>query len=144
MWIQLFSQSASLSGEVGKKSDGSIASARLRLDASPPESIAQARSAKAVRPMVSAMSVIANTNFLPPSLIFMARTPGGWLGPNNGPWIQIGNKTYPDGNPSACASNTPHAAIVLERATLEDADPNTPTNCVLATQVAARSVEPHR
>lgn len=92
---------------------------------------------KSVRSMAStngAVSGIADTNFIPPTLTFRTASPGGWPGPNT-PWIQIGNNSYPDGNPAACPSGTPYAAIVLNRATLQDADPNTPITCVQSTAV---------
>lgn len=117
---------------VGKKSDGSVVSSRLRF-AGPgarafPVNKISTRAATGV-------AGIADTNFLPPTLSFSTISPGGWQGSSNKPWIQIGNSTYPDGNPAACPSGTPYAAIVLERATLEDADPSTPIYCVPANNV---------
>jgi hypothetical protein len=117
---------------VGKKPDGSLVSSRLRFGG--PE--ARALSVNKVRGRaLNGVTGIADTNFLPPTVSFTTLTPGGWQGSSNTPWIQIGNSTYPDGNPTACPSGTPYAAIVLERATLEDADPSTPIYCVPANNV---------
>ncbi len=99
-----------------KKSDGTLASSRLRFagDETPlakPSAAASGRLSAQVTPAYPTAS-----NFLPPAVAFNTISPGGSNG--GGPWIRIGTQqTYPD-NGYSCS--TVYTVIVLDRQTLTE------------------------
>lgn len=102
---------------IATKSDGTLASARLRFNfGSSPVRAASSMSLSARNQAATGVgNNIADTNFTPPTVTFNTLTPGGWQG--NTPWIQIGNETLPDSSVSACTSDI-YLVIVLDRFTL--------------------------
>ncbi|MEI9978888.1 MAG: Ig-like domain-containing protein [Edaphobacter sp.] len=104
-----------------KLDGGKVASSRIRfVSGSSPRLVSAVRSSVA-RPQPRDQSGTVSTSYLPPSVAFITKTPGGYQ--SGQPWIQIGLQTYPT-NPSSfsCAANSTnqhqYVAIVLDRQTL--------------------------
>jgi len=107
---------------IGRKSDGTLASSRLRFNGKP--STVQAASRSQVVSKVSTKAQVAqavgnsaaDTGFLPSAVTFKTLTPGGWNG--SGPWIQIGTEQLPDAGFSCAVPAQGYLVVVVDRQTL--------------------------
>lgn len=108
---------------IGRKSDGTLASSRLRFDgqspvaAVAPHSQALAAGLRKAQISGTVSNSAADTSFLP-SIIFKTLTPGGWNG--SSPWIQIGTEQLPDAGFSCPCPGMGYLVVVVDRQTLQE------------------------
>ena len=113
---------------VAKKSDGTLASSRLRFNgqSAPAPASSRSQAATKVSAHVSASAQAATTTvgyspigdgYLPPAVIFNTLTPGGWNGKT--PWVQIGYEQLPTLGGATCSGSfNGYLAVVVNRQTL--------------------------
>ena len=112
---------------IGKKSDGTLTSSRLRFNGQSAPAPAASRSqvpgkvtAKAPTKAEAAAALGSSPigdGYLPPAVIFNTLTPGGWNGKT--PWIQIGYEELPTLGGSTCSGTfNGYLAVVVNRQTL--------------------------
>jgi len=110
---------------VGKKSDGSLASSRLRFNGQPAaasnsQMLARTSAKAPAKPQVTGPvgNSPADTGFLPSAVTFKTLTPGGWNG--SSPWIQIGTEQLPDAGFSCPFPAEGYLVVVIDRQTLQE------------------------
>jgi Bacterial Ig-like domain (group 3) len=113
---------------IGRKSDGTLASSRLRFNGQSPVAAVAPRSQTLAKVSQAGLrkaqnsgavsNSAADTNFLPSAVIFKTLTPGGWNG--SSPWIQIGTEQLPDAGFSCPGPGMGYLVVVVDRQTLQE------------------------